>query len=63
MLDTFKNLNWKDVAIRALKTFLAAFLPVWAATGYNFESGAVIGACAAGITALWNFGLELWKTK
>lgn len=63
MIQTIKDLNWKDVCVRSLKTFLAAFLPVWAMTNYSLEKGALVGAFAAGITALWNFVLEIWKQK
>lgn len=63
MVETIKSLDWKDIIVRSVKTFVAAFVPTWALTNYSFEKGAIIGAGAAGVTALLNFVLEVWKQK
>lgn len=63
MLNTFKNLNWKDIVVRSSKTFSASFLAGWALTGYAIEKGAIVGAVSAGFTALLNFGLEVWNSQ
>lgn len=58
-----KNVNWKDVAIRAIKTFAEAFIAFLGAelTGvdvFAMEKGmwAAVGisAASAGISAVWN---------
>ena len=62
-------MNYKDILIRALKTFIQAFIPVVAAAfaaaditdfsnlktvGYS----ALISGAAAGISAVWNFIIQ-----
>ena len=53
--------KWKDIAVRAFKTFLQAFIasiPVDAALlggGWNVWRAALLSAAAAGISALMNF--------
>ena len=62
-----KNVNWKDVAVRALKTFAEAFVAfvmaeVSGAELFMMDKGmwiAVgISAAAAGISAVWNGMIE-----
>ena len=63
-------MNYKDIAIRAIKTFIQAFIPVVIAAfqvadftnwdqiksiGYS----ALIPAAAAGLSAVWNFVLGI----
>ena len=67
-------MNYKDIAIRALKTFLQAFIPVMIA-GFEVTDltdwdnlktigySALISAFAAGISAVWNFVLEIMKSR
>lgn len=43
-----------DVVVRALKTFVQAFLASWAVTGNSLEKHALVGACAAAVSAVWN---------
>jgi len=43
-----------DITVRAVKTFLQAFLAAWALSNYDVSKGAVIGAVAAGISAIVN---------
>lgn len=61
----------KDIIIRALKTFVQAFIPVFIAglqlTGVTELSeiktalySALISAAAAGISAIWNYLLTFW---
>lgn len=69
-----KNLDHKDVWIRTAKTFVAAFLGVFilafgnlfdvvskqGLSGLKSASAALVGsALAAGVTALWNYGIQL----
>lgn len=61
MLQVFKNIDWRDIGIRSVKTFVAAFLSGWALTNYSWDKGAIVGAFAAGFTAILNLGLEVWK--
>ena len=62
-----KNVNWEDVAVRAVKTFVESFLALLGAelTGVDiFAMDKVtwcavgISAAAAGITAVWNGVIE-----
>ena len=62
-----KGLDWKDVGIRAVKTFLeaaAAFVMAEIAGAELFEIGGQmwyaigISAAAAGISAVWNGVIE-----
>lgn len=65
-------MNYKDVAIRALKTFIQAFVPVIIAafqvadfTDWNevktIGYSALISGAAAGISAVWNVILTVIK--
>ena len=62
-----KNVNWKDVAIRALKTFAEAFAAFVMAEVGGMDLFAMdksmwcavgISAAAAGISAVWNGMIE-----
>ena len=61
--------KWKDIAVRAFKTFLQAFLasiPVDAALlggGWNVLRAALLSAAAAGISALMNFILATLQSE
>ena len=61
--------KWKDIAVRAFKTFLQAFLasiPVDAALlggGWNVWRAALLSAAAAGISALMNFILATLQSE
>ena len=61
------NVNWKDVAIRAIKTFAEAFLAFLGAELTGMDIFAMdkdvwcavgISAAAAGISAVWNGVVE-----
>ena len=67
-------MNYKDIAIRALKTFIQAFVPVLIAAFQvadltDWDSlktiaySALISAFAAGISAVWNLVLEIAKSR
>lgn len=51
----FKAFLTSDVVERAVKTFVQAAVATWLASGQQFNKAAVIGALAAGISAVWNF--------
>ena len=59
--------KWKDIAERALKTFLQAFIasiPVDAALlggGWNVWRAALLSAAAAGVSACMNFVLACMR--
>ena len=61
--------KWKDIAVRAAKTFLQAFLasiPVDAALlsgGWNVWRAVLMSAAAAGISAVMNFILSLLNSQ
>lgn len=54
-----KNLDHLDVLVRALKTLVQAFLAAWALTGNALTKDALVGAVAAAISAVVNYGLQL----
>ena len=63
-----KKLNWKDIAIRALKTFAQGFLAALTVTLPSADLADVavikslfIGAIAGGFAAVMNFALEIMK--
>jgi hypothetical protein len=52
-------MNYKDIAIRAIKTFVQAFLAVLAIDVITIKDWAtarpvLVGAVAAGVSAVWN---------
>jgi hypothetical protein len=62
-----QTINWKDIAVRSAKTFVQGAL---AYALYNYASVDelglqvfVIGAIAAGVSAIWNITIEVKKTK
>ncbi len=71
------NLNHKDIWIRAGKTFVAAFIPIFIAGLSNLQRvfvtngltgaraaalGLVVAAFSAAITAVWNYALQISST-
>ena len=56
-------MNSNAILIRAFKTFIQAFLPAWALTNYDLTTGAVVGALAAGISALMNLFIQPQEAK
>jgi hypothetical protein len=61
--------KWKDIAVRAAKTFLQAFIasiPVDAALlagGWNVWRAALMSAAAAGVSAVMNFILAVLQSE
>lgn len=62
-----KNVNWKDVAVRAAKTFIEAFVAFVGAELAGMDLFAIdkgmwaavgVSAVAAGISAVWNGMIE-----
>lgn len=53
----------KSIIIKALKTFVQAFLAAWALTQFDFSKGAVVGACAAGFSAIMNIGIGIYDSR
>lgn len=62
-----KNINWKDVFIRAFKTFAEAFIAFVGAELAGLDLSAIdkgmwcavgLSAAAAGISAVWNGMIE-----
>ena len=47
-------MNYKDIAVRAGKTFIQAFVATWVVTQDPFTKASVIAAAAAGVSAIWN---------
>lgn len=62
-----KKINWKDVAARTVKTFVAAFLTALAVdvnladVNSKMLSKVIFSAGSAGITAVWNVLLEIFR--
>ncbi len=52
------ELNYKDVSVRAVKTFIQAALAAWVVTGNATTKEAGVGALAAGISAVMNLFLQ-----
>ena len=61
--------DWKDIGIRAIKTFFQGFLGALAVTlptsGYTVEviKPILIGAVAAGISCVMNYTVQLLDDK
>jgi hypothetical protein len=61
-------MDWADIAIRAGKTFVQAFvaaLVLPAANAFDLASwkAAVVAAAAAGLSAAWNIVIEALRVK
>lgn len=63
-------MNYKDIGIRALKTFIQAFIPVMIvalstvdvtdlSASKSVLYSALISACSAGLSAVWNLATQL----
>lgn len=57
------TMNGKALFVRALKTFVQAGLATWAVTGFDFTTGAIVGATSAGISALMNLFIQPTEAK
>jgi len=47
--------DYKDIAIRAGKTFIQTVLATLAVSGNKLDKATITGAIAAGVSAVWNF--------
>ena len=67
-MPTAQESRWKDIAVRAVKTFIQTFLaslPVDAAmlaSGWSVWRAALLSATAAGISAVMNFFIAMLET-
>lgn len=73
IIEKLQKADWKDIAIRASKTFVEAFLSyvtidgvfqitdLTAAKRFLLTTG--ISALAAGVSAVWNLAMELVSKK
>ena len=62
-LRTQKTMNRNALVVRAFKTFVQAGLATWAVTNFDFTTGAIVGAIAAGISALMNLFIQPVEAK
>ena len=72
-IEKLRKANWKDIAIRASKTFIEAFLSYItidgifeitdSSTAKRFVLTTGISALAAGISAVWNLIMEIVSQK
>jgi uncharacterized membrane protein len=46
--------DWKDIAIRAIKTGVQTYLAAWALTQDPFSQAGIIAPVAATVSAVWN---------
>lgn len=56
-------MNSNALLIRAFKTFVQSALATWALTNFGFGKAALIGAAAAGISALMNLFIQPTEAK
>lgn len=49
-----KNVDIKDVAIRAIKTAVQTYIAAWALTQDPFSQAGLIAPLAATVSAVWN---------
>jgi hypothetical protein len=73
LISKVKGSNWKDIIIRAVKTFVEAFLSYVTIDGIfeitdttgakRFLLTTGVSALAAGISAVWNLGMEIVSQK
>lgn len=52
------EIDYGDVAVRSLKTFVQAFVAVWIVMDNPLSKDALVAGAAAGISAVWNFVKE-----
>lgn len=56
-------MNGNALLVRAFKTFVQTFLATWALTNFDFGQASLIGAAAAGISALMNLFIQPTEAK
>lgn len=55
--------DWKDIVVRAVKTFVQAYLAVVLVSDQPVSKNAQLAGAAAGLSALWNFVKEVWDKR
>jgi len=55
MITVSKKVNWRDVAERAVKTFVQAFVAVLIVADQPFSKEALVAGVAAGVSVTWNW--------
>jgi len=50
----FDKVDWKDVAVRAIKTAVQTYIAAWALTQDPFSQAGLIAPLAATVSAVWN---------
>lgn len=63
LMKLIKDMNSNALFVRAFKTFVQAGLATWAVTNFDFTTGAIVGAIAAGISALMNLFIQPVEAK
>ena len=58
-----KDMNGNALFVRAFKTFVQAGLATWSVTNFDFTTGAIVGAIAAGLSALMNLFIQPVEAK
>lgn len=53
-----EHVNLKQTAINVTVTFVEGFLAAWLITNHSTEKQALIGASAAGLSAVWNLVIK-----
>jgi hypothetical protein len=56
-------MNGNALLVRAFKTFVQAALATWALTNFDFGQASLVGAAAAGISALMNLFIQPAEAK
>lgn len=56
-------MNSNALLVRAFKTFVQAALAAWALTSFDFGKAALVGAVAAGLSALMNLFIQPVEAK
>lgn len=57
------NQHIKDVAVKMLVTFLEGFGASWSLTSFALTKVALIGAVAAGLSAVYNITKKVFQTS
>ena len=52
------RMNGNALIVRAFKTFVQAGLAAWAVTSFDFGNAAIVGAIAAGVSAVMNLFIK-----
>lgn len=57
----FSNVDWKDIVVRALKTFVQAAVAVFLVSEEPLSYDVFLAAVAGGASAVWNLLLGVFK--